>query len=90
MKAYKATYDLKCRDQQYEVGQTYKINKEIRICKTGFHFCYDIKDTLNYYDIKLNLVIIEIEILSNNIIIDDDKLFILTVCTSNDLFCTGS
>ena len=31
--------DLKCKDFQYRVGETYKFDGEIEICERGFHFC---------------------------------------------------
>ena len=31
--------NFKCKDFQYEVGQTYKFDGEVEICKRGFHFC---------------------------------------------------
>ena len=31
--------NFKCRGFQYEVGQTYKFDGELEICKCGFHFC---------------------------------------------------
>ena len=31
--------DLKCKGFQYRVGETYKLDEEIKICECGFHFC---------------------------------------------------
>ena len=31
--------NFKCKDFQYEVGQTYKFDGELEICECGFHFC---------------------------------------------------
>ena len=31
--------DLKCKGFQYRVGETYKLDEEIKICERGFHFC---------------------------------------------------
>ena len=82
MKAYKATYDYKCLDQTYEVGKTYSIDK-LELCKYGFHYCNNQKDTLNHYPYKNKYVLLEVEPLG--IIINDgdksvtDKIKILRV-----------
>ena len=39
---------LKCRDFQYEIGKEYFTDKAVA-CKTGFHFCENPFDVLNYY-----------------------------------------
>lgn len=39
-KGYKAfDADFRCRDFQYEVGQTYTIDEDPFMCEIGFHFC---------------------------------------------------
>jgi len=44
-----ADAELKCRDHQFEVGQTYTIEGEPVHCARGFHFCQNPLDVLNYY-----------------------------------------
>jgi len=61
---YKATYNYKCRDQVYEVGQEYKIDEKPIICKKGFHYCMNAVSTLDYYPIKPDFKLLEIENLS--------------------------
>ena len=40
--------DLKCRDKQYEVGQTYTEKKAV-LCNAGMHFCEYPLDVISYY-----------------------------------------
>ena len=72
-KGYKATHNYKCRDQTYEVGQEYKLDEIPKICQYGFHYCVNAKHTLDYYDYDKNFKLLEIEDLSNDTIIQDDK-----------------
>lgn len=51
MKGYKVfNSDWTCRGFQYKVGETYRYEGEISICKAGFHFCRELLDCFNYYD----------------------------------------
>ena len=51
VKGFKATdKDLKCRDFQYKIGKEYKEDKA-KLCNSGFHFCENPLDILNYYDL---------------------------------------
>ena len=50
MRGYKVfNPDWTCRGFQYKVGETYKYEGEIEICKAGFHFCEKLFDCFNYY-----------------------------------------
>ena len=50
IKGYKAfDKDLKCRDFQYEIGGEYTEEGDIKCCDTGFHFCNNPFDVLDYY-----------------------------------------
>lgn len=50
MKGYKVfNPDWTCRGFQYKVGETYRHEGEIGICKAGFHFCKKLVDCFNYY-----------------------------------------
>ena len=62
MKGYKLTKNLKCETLTYEVGREYKIDS-MEMCSHGFHFCKDVKDTLHYYELKKDSVLIEVEAL---------------------------
>ena len=74
MKAYKATYNLKCLSMEYKIGETYTFEDKLIICKQGFHFCKKAQDTLNYYDYNNEFVLMEIEVLGDIIdYINGDK-----------------
>jgi len=52
MKGYKAyNKDLICRGFQYKEGETYTHEGDIELCKSGFHFCENPLDVLDYYDL---------------------------------------
>lgn len=62
MRGYKVfNPDWTCRNFQYKVGETYKYEEEIDICKAGFHFCKKLVDCFDYYafDSKNKVAIIE-------------------------------
>lgn len=62
MKAYTATYDMKCLTTTYEVGKTYKIDDAIEICKKGFHFCKVARDVLSHYPYCKSFVLLEVDV----------------------------
>lgn len=62
MKAYKATYNQKCKKQQYNVGKTYTADK-MKMCEYGIHFCKEMEDVLNYYPYSKDFVLLEIDVL---------------------------
>jgi hypothetical protein len=70
---YKATYNYKCRNQTYEIGQEYKIDEMPMICYRGFHYCINPKNVLTYYPITSDFKLLEIEDLSNDTFHKDDK-----------------
>lgn len=41
--------DFTCRDMQYEVGKTYEIEGEPKLCERGFHFCTSPLAVFEYY-----------------------------------------
>ncbi|MBB95625.1 MAG: hypothetical protein CML68_13670 [Rhodobacteraceae bacterium] len=48
--AYKGfNSDWTCRDHQFEVGKTYKLEGEPEICVHGFHACLNPMDVFGYY-----------------------------------------
>jgi hypothetical protein len=42
---------LVCRDKKYQVGKEYKHKGDIKLCESGFHFCENPLDVLEYYDL---------------------------------------
>jgi len=42
--------DLSCRDYQYCTDKIHTIDDDIKICKSGFHFCRKLVDVLTYYN----------------------------------------
>ena len=50
IKGYKVfNSDFSCRNFQFEVGKSYKIEGDLKICSNGFHFCEKASDCFNYY-----------------------------------------
>ena len=50
MKAYKIfNHDWTCKNQKYEVGQTYEIKEKPVMCELGFHACKKAIDCFKYY-----------------------------------------
>jgi len=48
--AYKGfNADMSCRGFQYEEGETYEMDGEIKLCERGFHACTNPLDCLNFY-----------------------------------------
>ena len=51
MKGYKGMdKDMQCRGMQYEVGKTYHVGGNIKLCENGLHFCENLFDVFNFYD----------------------------------------
>ena len=60
-----------CRGFQYKVGETYKHEGNIELCRAGYHFCRKVSDCFNYYDFNPNNKIAEVEALG--LVESDDK-----------------
>ena len=73
---YKATYNFKCQELTYEIGKTYEIDN-IKMCNYGFHYCPNIKDVLEYYNVIKDIKILEIEDIGTERVQKEDK-----VCTN--------
>jgi PPE-repeat protein len=62
MKGYKIfNPDMKCLGFQFEVGKTYKIEGELKMCENGFHFCKELKDCYEFYSFDYKNPFCEIE-----------------------------
>ncbi len=56
VEGYKGTdKDMKCRDFQYELNKQFDMPEDAKIeaCNSGFHFCLDLRDTFDFYDIGM-------------------------------------
>jgi len=62
--------DLKCRNFQFKVGESYHQDGDIRLCNKGFHFHEDRFDIFKFYDKKSFVVEVEA---SGEIVTGDDK-----------------
>ena len=50
LKGYKGmTKEMTCRGMKFEVGKTYRVDGEIKICQNGLHFCTNLSDVFKYY-----------------------------------------
>lgn len=73
VKGYKVfNPDWTCREFQYAVGETFRHEGEIEVCKAGFHFCAKVADCFNYYTFNSYNKVAEIEAVGN-IITEGDK-----------------
>ena len=75
MKGYKGfDKDLRCRDKNYEIGQTYE-EQEVDFCNKGLHFCLNPHDIFRHYNAGENnrFAEIEAEEVSNDKVADDSK-----------------
>ena len=51
MRSYKfMESNMTCNGFQYEIGKEYSLEGKLEICKSGFHFCENPFDCLEYYD----------------------------------------
>jgi hypothetical protein len=84
MKGYKAfNSDLTCRGFQFEIGETYEHKGEINPCESGFHFCKNLVDCYEYYDMSDETRICKVEAVGNiktddNVKYCTDKITILS------------
>ena len=48
--------DMKCRDYQFRIGETFTVSdeKDVKLCEHGFHLCATLKDVFYYYPIGDN------------------------------------
>ncbi|NCD07194.1 MAG: hypothetical protein EOL97_13855 [Spirochaetia bacterium] len=82
IKGYKAyNKGLKCNDFQYEVGKEYTHEGKLKICNSGFHFCKNPLDVLNYYNL-CDSEFTEVEAIGN---IDKDKDNVDTKLATNKI-----
>ena len=48
--------DMKCRDYQFRIGETFTVpdEREVKLCEYGFHLCVTLNDVFKYYQIGNN------------------------------------
>ena len=74
LKAYKVfNPDWTCRGFQYEVGKTYSIKGDPKMCEWGFHACQRIQDCFSYYFFDPNNKVAEVELAGKIIGEEGDK-----------------
>jgi len=61
--------NLKCRDHHFEIGKTYEIKGELVFCKNGFHFCTNMNNCFNYYDVDARIC----EVYAEDILNEENK-----------------
>lgn len=62
MKGYKVfNPDWSCREMQYKVGTSYKMDDKPVVCNRGFHFCIKASDCFKFYDFNSQNKVAEIE-----------------------------
>ena len=92
MIGYKGTKNLKCINLTYEVGKTYILEGEIDLCNVGFHFCKNIMDVHNYYDLSdKDTTVLKVEVPDDAKVIDGkyksvtNKLKVLKILSKKEI-----
>jgi len=65
MLAYKGTFNLKCKNIKFDLGEVYQINQPLELGNSGFHFCENAENVLDYYEWTPDFKLIEIEVLGD-------------------------
>ena len=67
---YKAfNQKLECREYQFKIGRTYEIEGDPILCEKGFHFCRDMQNCFEYYNMGSRIC----EVIAEDIIEGNDK-----------------
>lgn len=65
--------DFTCRGMQYEVGKTYEIDGEPKLCERGFHFCTSPLAVFRFYEPKYRFAIVKAD--EDDVVYDTDNNF---------------
>lgn len=82
--------ELVCRDMIFRVGEIASVDGELKLCKNGIHYCWNLNDIDGYYDLR-NSVICEVEILGDIVNQEDmkksctNRLKVLRILTKEDV-----
>ena len=91
IKAYKVfNQDWTCKNFKFEIGKTYSIKGELKMCENGFHACKKINNCFNYYDFNPKNKVAEVLLLGNVLGIDEDKQCCETIKIVKPIFLNSS
>lgn len=54
----KSNQGLKCRDYIYTPGKIHEMDGKPEVCSHGFHFCEELQDVDNFYDISRDYIVV--------------------------------
>lgn len=93
---YKGTdKDMKCMNYQYELGKKHDMpeSEGVTVCRSGFHFCRELKQVFKYYNInhgnrffKVSALIRQRDLISNDSKFAAKSIIFTEECTIDEIF----